>query len=121
MFTIRQLTREFDVTARTLRFYEEEKLIAPARRGQTRLYTARDHARIASILRGRRLGLSIAQLRELLGLEDAATPAQIQAARQTFAARIATLECQRRDIEDSLADMRRALDALDSADRSQAA
>ncbi len=66
-FTIRQLTKEFGVTARALRFYEEEGLIAPSRRGQTRLYAPRDRARIVLILRGRRVGFSLAELRELAG------------------------------------------------------
>ncbi len=67
-FSIRQLTKEFSVTARTLRFYEDEKLIAPGRRGQTRIYSARDRVRITLILRGRRLGFSLAEIRELLDL-----------------------------------------------------
>src|SRR5690348_17992774 len=62
-FTIRQLTKEFSVTARTLRFYEDEGLIAPARRGQTRIYSPRDRARIILILRGRRVGFSLAEIR----------------------------------------------------------
>ena len=66
IYTIRQLTKEFGVTARTLRFYEDEHLIAPGRRGQTRLYSARDRARIILILRGRRLGFSLAEIREVL-------------------------------------------------------
>ena len=66
IYTIRQLTKEFSVTARTLRFYEDEKLIAPGRRGQTRLYSSRDRARIILILRGRRLGFSLAEIREVL-------------------------------------------------------
>ena len=67
-YTIRQLTKEFSVTARTLRFYEDEGLIAPERRGQTRIYSARDRARIILILRGRRVGFSLAEIREILDL-----------------------------------------------------
>jgi len=64
------LTKEFSVTARTLRFYEDEGLIAPARRGQTRIYSPRDRARIILILRGRRVGFSLAEIREILDLYD---------------------------------------------------
>ena len=67
-YTIRQLTKEFNVTARTLRFYEDEGLIAPARRGQTRIYSGRDRARIILILRGRRVGFSLAEIRGILDL-----------------------------------------------------
>src|SRR5580698_3412386 len=69
-YTIRQLTKEFNVTARTLRFYEDEGLIAPERRGQTRIYSSRDRARIILILRGRRVGFSLAEIREILDLYD---------------------------------------------------
>jgi len=61
-YTIRQLTKEFSVTARTLRFYEDEGLIAPERRGQTRIYSTRDRARIILILRGRRVGFGDAKM-----------------------------------------------------------
>lgn len=58
-FTITALTREFDVTPRALRFYESEGLLNPERRGQARLYSARDRARLSLILRGKRLGFSL--------------------------------------------------------------
>ena len=64
-YTIRQLTKEFGVTARTLRFYEDEGLIAPERRGQTRIYSVRDRARITLIVRGRKVGFSLAEIREI--------------------------------------------------------
>src|SRR6185437_2060317 len=98
-FTIRQLTKEFGVTARALRFYEEEDLIAPARRGQTRLYSARDRARIVLILRGRRVGGSAAQMVE---------------ARRKFAERIAALEQQKVDIEQSLQELRDGIQNIDA-------
>src|SRR6202042_3633246 len=70
IYTIRQLTKEFSVTARTLRFYEDEGLIAPERRGQTRIYSQRDRARIILILRGRRVGFSLAEIRGILDLYE---------------------------------------------------
>jgi DNA-binding transcriptional MerR regulator len=69
-FTIGQLCEEFAVTGRALRFYEDEALLAPERRGTHRLYSQRDRARLAWILRGRRVGLSLADIKELLDLYD---------------------------------------------------
>ncbi len=68
--TIGLLCEEFGVTARALRFYEDEALIAPERRGTQRLYSERDRARLAWILRGKRVGLSLAEIKELLDLYD---------------------------------------------------
>ena len=115
-FTIRQLTKEFGVTARALRFYEEEELIAPARRGQTRLYNARDRARIALILRGRRVGFSLAELRELLDLYEGpgGSAAQMAEARRKFAERINALERQKVDIEQSLQELRDGIQSIDA-------
>ena len=70
LFTISDLCAEFGVTARALRFYEDEALIAPERRGTQRLYSERDRARLAWILRGKRVGLSLADIKELLDLYD---------------------------------------------------
>ena len=116
-FTIRQLTKEFSVTARTLRFYEDEGLIAPARRGQTRIYSPRDRARIILILRGRRVGFSLAEIREILDLYDVhdGGKSQIMHARKKFAERVETLERQKIDIEESLTELRRAIRTIDEA------
>ncbi len=114
-FTIRQLTKEFGVTARTLRFYEDEGLIAPTRRGQTRIYAPRDRARITLILRGRRVGFSLAEIREILDLYDAhdGGKAQILHARKKFEERVASLERQKIDIEEALTELRRAIRSID--------
>src|SRR4051812_24005093 len=115
-FSIRQLTKEFGVTARTLRFYEDEKLIAPGRRGQTRIYAPRDRARIVLILRGRRLGFSLAEIRELLDLYDTAgSRAQMIEARRKFEQRIVALERQKIDIEDVLTELRQNISGIDAA------
>lgn len=116
-FTIRQLTKEFGVTARTLRFYEDEGLIAPARRGQTRIYSTRDRARITLILRGRRVGFSLAEIGEILDLYDAhdGGKTQVQYARRKFEERIATLERQKIDIEEALLELHRAIKRIDDA------
>src|SRR5215831_14341737 len=116
-FTIRQLTKEFSVTARTLRFYEDEGLIAPARRGQTRLYSARDRARIILILRGRRLGFSLAEIREVLDMYDSkdGEQAQMLHARKKFEERIVTLEQQKLDIDQALRQLRDGIRDIDAA------
>lgn len=69
-YSIGELCEEFAVTARALRFYEDEALIAPERRGTTRLYSERDRSRLAWILRGKRVGLSLNDIKELLDLYD---------------------------------------------------
>lgn len=69
-YSIGEMCDEFGVTGRALRFYEDEALIAPERRGTQRLYTDRDRARLAWILRGKRVGLSLADIKELLDLYD---------------------------------------------------
>jgi DNA-binding transcriptional MerR regulator len=114
-YTIRELTKEFGVTARTLRHYEDEGLIAPARRGQARIYNNRDHARVTLILRGRRVGFSLAEIREILDLYDrgdGGTKQNIHA-RAKFAERIDALERQRKDIEESLIELHRAVAQMD--------
>ena len=69
-YSIRQLCREFDATARALRFYEDKGLLTPARKGQTRVYDARDRARLKLILRGRRIGFTLQEIQEMLDLYD---------------------------------------------------
>ena len=117
IYTIRQLTKEFSVSARTLRFYEDEKLIAPGRRGQTRLYAARDRARIILILRGRRLGFSLAEIREVLDMYDSkdGEHAQMVHARRKFEERITILEQQKLDIDQALRQLREGIRDIDAA------
>ena len=68
IYSIAELAREYAITARTIRFYEDEGLIKPRRQGLTRLYSAGDRARLGWILRGKRLGFSLAEIKELLDL-----------------------------------------------------
>ena len=117
-YTIRQLTKEFSVTARTLRFYEDEGLIAPERRGQTRIYASRDRARIILILRGRRVGFSLGEIREILDLYDRhhdGGVTQTLHARKKFEEQLHKLERQKIDIEDSLTELKRAITSIDDA------
>jgi Predicted transcriptional regulators len=109
-FTIRQLTKEFSVTARTLRFYEDEGLIAPERRGQTRIYSVKDRARIILILRGRRLGFSLAEIREYLELYNGEDNArQLTHARRKCEDRITAFEKQKQDIDIAIAELKRSI------------
>ncbi|MGA7674017.1 MAG: MerR family DNA-binding transcriptional regulator [Rhizomicrobium sp.] len=114
IYTIRQLTKEFSVTARTLRFYEDEGLIAPERRGQTRIYSVRDRARITLILRGRRLGFSLAEIREYLDLYDKnLSVKQLLHARRKFEERISVFERQKVDIDTSITELKRSISEVD--------
>ena len=104
-WTIRQLCEEFGVTPRALRFYEDKELLAPARRGQARLYDARDRARLQLIVRGRRVGFSLAELRDMLDLYDDRDggAAQMSASLLKFRERIGALAAQRDDVDHSIA------------------
>jgi len=106
-YTIRELADRFDVTARTLRFYEQKGLLSPTRRGSTRVYSAADAARLDLILRGRRVGFSLEEIREMQEIErlDAGSRHRLEAALERFRDRIATLERQRRDIDYALAEL----------------
>jgi DNA-binding transcriptional MerR regulator len=110
-YSIRELAKEFGVTSRTLRHYEDEGLIAPARRGQTRVYSGRDRARVTLILRGRRVGFTLAEIGEILDLYDSGDGGvtQLQHTKKKFAERIASLERQRIDTEEALAELKLGL------------
>lgn len=118
-FSISDLCAEFDVTARALRFYEDEGLIAPERRGTQRIYSHGDRARLAWILRGKRVGFSLADIRELLDLYDLGDGRQTQrqATIERCHARIDHLEAQRRDIDAALDEIHAFLSVLDADDR----
>ncbi|MGB7405889.1 MAG: MerR family DNA-binding transcriptional regulator [Pacificimonas sp.] len=112
-FTIAELSRDFDVTARTLRHYEAEGLIAPRREGQQRVYSKRDRTRLAWILRGRRVGFSLADIRDLLDIYESEGPAtQQKRLVEKCRARIAALTEQRRDIDDTITDLNSFIDAV---------
>ncbi len=99
--TIGALCEEFGVTARALRFYEDEALIAPERRGTQRLYSERDRARLAWILRGKRVGLSLGEIKELLDLYDVGDGRRTQRIKtiERCQAKVDALKQQRIDID----------------------
>ncbi len=100
-YSIGEMCDEFGVTARALRFYEDERLIAPERRGTQRIYTERDRSRLAWILRGKRVGFSLAEIKDLLDLYDVGDGRQTQRLKtiERCSDRVATLERQRIDLE----------------------
>ena len=106
-YGIAELAREFGVTARTIRHYEDEGLIAPLRDGQRRVYRPRDRTRLRLILRGRRLGFALAEVREIVDLYDAAPgeAGQLELLLAKIAGRRAELEAKRVDIEAALSDL----------------
>ncbi|WP_421792629.1 MerR family transcriptional regulator [Hyphobacterium sp.] len=106
-YSIRDLAAEFGVTARTLRFYEQKGLLNPGRRGASRVYAEADRARLVVILRGKRVGFSLDEIREMLDLEaiTAQTPASINAVLSRFSARIEALHDQREDIDAAIEEL----------------
>lgn len=106
-YGIRDLANEFGVTTRTIRFYEDQGMIAPLREGQRRIYRVRDRTRLKLILRGRRLGFSLAEIREIVDLYDAPSgeAGQLNLLLERIAVRRAELEAKRRDIAASLRDL----------------
>lgn len=105
--SIRQVGQMFDVTARALRHYEAVGLLAPVRVGTRRLYSKRDIGRLKLILRGRRLGLPLEQIRRLLNLYDKEKPeAQIRTAYEVAAKQLAELIARRHELEKAAVDLR---------------
>ena len=100
-YSISDLSREFDITTRSIRFYEDQGLLAPTRRGQTRIYSKGDRVRLKLIMRGKRLGFSLAEIKETIDLYDA-TPgnsvAQLEQLLSIIRQKTAILEQQARDI-----------------------
>lgn len=106
-FTIGQLAEEFGLTLRSLRFYEDEGLISPARVGQTRIYSHRDRARLKLICRGKRLGFSIGEIKDFLDLyeTDEAQVEQMSYLLRRARDRIVHLEQQLRDVQQTLKEL----------------
>jgi DNA-binding transcriptional MerR regulator len=103
-YSISELAREFSISTRTIRFYEEKGFINPLREGQRRVYSAADRARIRLILRGKRIGFSLAESMEIIDMYDPdhSDAAQIDSLLARIAERRETLQQQRRDLEEML-------------------
>jgi DNA-binding transcriptional MerR regulator len=108
LMTIREMCAEFDVTARTLRFYEAKELISPLREGQKRLFTKRDRARLKLILRGKRFGFSLEEIRQLLNMYDLGDQQQTQMLRTYELAqnRLAAMEAQAAELAEAIQELR---------------
>ena len=105
--SISELAREFDVTPRAIRFYEDQGLLAPRRDGQRRIYTVRDRTRLKLTLRGKRLGLTLGEIRELIDMYDERRDERAQLERfvAILAQHRSALEQQREDIEAQLSEI----------------
>jgi DNA-binding transcriptional MerR regulator len=106
--TIREMCEAFDVTPRTLRFYEAKELIFPLRDGQKRLYSKRDRARLKLILRGKRFGFSLEEIRQLLDLYHMGDSQQTQLQRtyETALGHLRAMEAQRDELTEAIEELR---------------
>ncbi|WP_368175598.1 MerR family DNA-binding transcriptional regulator [Aeromonas sp. R5-4] len=111
-FSISELAREFDITTRSIRFYEDQGLLNPAREGQARIYSKQDRVRLKLTLRGKRLGFSLAEIRELFDLYDADKSSRTQL--QTM---LGLVEEKRETLQQQMEDIRMVLLELDAAEQ----
>lgn len=115
-YSITELCREFKVTPRTLRFYEQKGLLAPARRGWTRLFSYRDRARLQLILRGKRAGFALEEIKEMLDLynlkDNQLTQLRVSSAKMQE--RLVALRAQRVEIDEAVADLERTIVLVDT-------
>lgn len=111
VMTIREMCETYDVTPRTLRFYEAKELLTPIRIGTRRLFTRRDRARLALILRGKRFGFSLEDIRQTLDLydRDGGLTAQRQKAYELGVKRLAEMEAQRAELDVAIAELKAEL------------
>lgn len=108
IWSIAELAREFDVTTRTIRFYEDRGLISPERQGQRRIYHPRDRVRLQLVMRGKRLGFSLDEIQQIIDLYDAdpTETAQLRHFIDKLRERRESLELQRDDIDTVISEIR---------------
>ncbi len=123
-FSISDLARDFGVTLRTLRFYEARGLLSPSRSGMTRIYSARDRARLALILKGKQLGFTLVEIRAMLSNEEAkqgaaagksASVGGLQLSRDQIVEQLELLKTQRAEIDDAIGELEASLARLGKA------
>lgn len=121
-YTISDLARDFGVTLRTLRFYESRGLIAPTRSGMARVYSPRDRARLALILKGKQLGFTLVEIRAMLANEDkkgaadkAANVGGLQLSRDQIVEQLDLLRSQRAEIESAITELEASLSRMPKA------
>ena len=108
VMTIREMCDAYDVTPRTLRFYESKELLAPIRQGSKRLFTRRDRARPKLILRGKKFGFSLEEIRQILDLyeSDGGEQAQLQRAHEAAKDRLSEMERQRDELTGTIEELK---------------
>lgn len=111
-YSISELAQEFDVTPRTIRYYEDEGLITPTREGQTRIYSHKDKIRLKLTLRGKRLGFSLAEIRELFDLYDTD-----RSSKKQLHSMIQIIETRRHSLRQQLEDIQMVMAELEAAEQ----
>jgi DNA-binding transcriptional MerR regulator len=111
-YSISELSREFDVTPRAIRFYEDQGLLSPRRDGQRRIYTARDRTRLKLTLRGKRLGLTLSEIRELIDMYEPGRDERPQLERF-----LAVLEAHKKDLIQQRADIEAQLSEIQAFEK----
>ena len=114
VFTIGELARDFGVTLRALRFYENKGLLSPQRDGLNRLYSPRDRARLSLILKGKKLGFTLAEIQQMIAAEEGgqANPATLNLSQEKVLEQIELLQRQKAELDEGLAELSRIYTAL---------